>query len=167
MGVLIPLVISGFVGLGSVIASLEDKLPNQKLSFGQCILTNGNESSTARFSPIQRINTDWKVEHANDSFFLKLFSMSYLYQTALSTLGTIVFGIICSLVILVSGRYRDKHTHSKVNVRLLSRPLLSLWVRIFGKERMSHWVDFEPATFGEAKPKNYLNNNSGVIELNT
>lgn len=158
----VSILISGFVGLGNIIAGREGKVPEAEQRLQLC--TNGCETEPiSRFfrknmthgynmisdymekeGPSIMAYSGWKEAHKDDSWALKVWSLSYIWQPGIGCVTTLIFGILFSYIIIAL----KKHPKEKVHTSLLSKPWLSLWEKIFGKESMSNWVDYgEVETF--------------------
>ncbi|KAG4068534.1 hypothetical protein HA402_004875 [Bradysia odoriphaga] len=144
LGMFVSILFSGFIGLGNIIAGIQDLLPNQRLNLTVqgCTCSNGVEEQFCRDFPDNQYldladNSHWKEN--DDSVLIRMFSISYIWQPGVGTLSTIVFGIFFSaLVILI-----DKSKRKKVHAKLLSKPFIRLWNKIFGKSRMDNWIDYD------------------------
>ncbi len=149
LALVVSIAISAFVGLGNIIAGINDELPNQKLP----LLTSGcqlvNETAEELFtttpavlghdlfaSPHLRANTAWK--NRDDSFALRVWSISYIWQPGIGGLSTLFFGLIFSALVLLR-----KKRAPRVNESLLSVPFTNMWKRLFGMEYLEKWVDFD------------------------
>jgi len=170
----VSILVSGFVGLGGILAGRENKLPDQRLTLRTdgCALV-GNETVTERsFNhnsffgrndlPDIIAPGDWKEDHAGDSALIKIWSTSYMWQPAIATFVTFFVAMIVS-GILVSLR---KGNPPKVNASLLGKPFVALWRKLFGEKYLEKWIDFEsPPLSGDPQEKAArLNNNNDASQ---
>jgi len=145
----VSIVISMFIGIGNIVAGRQEWLPDQKL----CLSTHGcTLAPESRSNPFEifakddldvslycpsKTNTAWK--HNEDSFALRLWSISYVWQPGVGGITTFVFGIIFSAIVLAI----RKNQGPKVNESLLSIPFTRLWKKLFGKAYVDKWIDFD------------------------
>lgn len=144
---------SGFIGLGNIIAGMQNVLPNQRLNLTLqgCVCSNGEVQQFCRDFPDNEFldlpdNSHWKDNE--DSALVQVFTTSYMWQPCVGALSTMVFGIFFSLLVNLFCRSKRK----KVHVKLLSKPLIRLWNTVFGESRMLNWIDYdEKVVFGKGK----------------
>lgn len=142
LGIFVSIALSGFVGLGNIIAGRNDLLPNQKLaleSYGCDFIDPLINATTLPHSDVLR--SAWK--HEEYSFAVKIWSFSYIWLPGIGGLSTVIFGALFSFIILNI----DKKSERKVNKSLLSKPFLRLWKKCFGEEYMANYVDSESPPF--------------------
>lgn len=135
---------SGFLGLGNIIAGIQNILPNQRLNLtlSGCTCSDGVEEQFCRdFSDNEYLdladNSHWKEN--GDSVLVQMFSLSYIWQPGVGTISTIVFGIFFSILVMII----DKSKRKKVHAKLLSKPFIRLWNKVLGKELMDKWIDYD------------------------
>lgn len=80
-------------------------------------------------------NTAWKEEEY--SSLNNIFAISYLWQPLITVVSTVVFGLIFSLCIQTRKKY------ARVKSGYLTPLVTSMWIKIFGKDRLAQWVEFE------------------------
>lgn len=144
---------SGFIGVGNIVAGIQDLLPNQRLNLTLqgCICSNGEEQQFCRDFPDNEYldlpdNSHWKDN--DDSVLVRMFTTSYIWQPGVGTLSTIIFGIFFSCLVILF----DKSQKKKVHARLLSKPFIKLWNKVLGKKRMENWIDYDDTVvFGNGK----------------
>lgn len=151
---LASILFSGFFGLGNIVAGIQDLLPNQRLNLTVqgCICSNGEEQQFCRDFPDNQYldladNSHWKDN--DDSVLVRMFSISYIWQPAVGTLSTIVFGIFFSALVILL----DSSKKKKVHARLLSKPFIKLWNAVLGESRMSNWIDYDDKVVFNVKGK--------------
>ena len=139
LGVIPSLIITIFIGVGSIVAGNAKNLPNQKLPLRQdgCYVNSTDLYSTANSffsSPMVKSEPEWKqLEYSGLNNFL---GVSYLWHPLITVVTTVVFGLIFSFII-------NKYKKSKpVKVKYLTPVVLKFWVKVLGKERLEGWVDF-------------------------
>lgn len=153
LGMFASILFSGFIGLGNIIAGIQDILPNQRLNLtlAGCTCSNGVEQQFCRDFPDNEYldlpdNSHWKDN--DDSVLVRMFTTSYIWQPGVGALSTIVFGIFFSLLVILF----DKSKKKKVHARLLSKPFIRLWNKVLGKSRMLNWIDYDDnVVFGKGK----------------
>lgn len=144
---------AGFIGLGNIIAGVQDLLPNQRLNLtvAGCTCSNGIEEQFCRDFPDNDYldlpdNSYWKEN--GDSGLIRIFTTSYIWLPGAGVLSTIVFGTLFSLLVILI----DKNRRKKVHARLLSKPFIKLWNKVFGKSFMDEWIDYDDTVvFNEVK----------------
>jgi hypothetical protein len=135
--------ISLFFGIGAILAGNAGKLPSQKLPLRTdgCYCWNESGTISSELSSVERLslreNTFWKDEEY--SGFDNLFAISFQWQPMIPVIGTILFGLIFSVVVNVVRKVRNR----LVKEKYLSPVILSMWVKVFGKVEVSRWVEFE------------------------
>lgn len=147
------IIFSGFIGLGNIVAGIQNLLPNQRLNLTLegCMCSNGEEQQFCRDFPDNEYldlpdNSQWK--NNDDSVLIRMFSTSYIWQPGVGALSTIVFGIFFSSLVILFKKNREK----KVHARLLSKPFIRLWNKVFGESRMQNWIDYDDeVVFGKGK----------------
>lgn len=147
------IIFSGFIGLGNIVAGIQNLLPNQRLNLTLegCMCSNGEEQQFCRDFPDNEYldlpdNSQWK--NNDDSVLIRMFSTSYIWQPGVGALSTIVFGIFFSSLVILFKKNREK----KVHARLLSKPFIKLWNKVFGESRMQNWIDYDDeVVFGKGK----------------
>jgi len=174
LGVLLALVcsvaISMFIGLGNIIAGIDEKLPNQKLplSIEGCAIVNlttgATTTTTTEFSNFHSlpshpafldslysrssINTEWK--NRDDSIALRIWSLSYIWQPGVGVISTFVLGLIFSGIIVICRKGKGP----KINYSLMSEPFLKFWRMCFGQKYLNKWIDYDsPAYSGDPQAK--------------
>ncbi|ODN05898.1 Sodium-coupled monocarboxylate transporter 2 [Orchesella cincta] len=138
LGIICSLVLTLFIGIGSIVEGNAGKLSNQKLSVSteECYI---NETTNSFYSPNDtapslRFNTDWKnVEY---SPLHNLLGISYLWLPAITIVGSIVFGLIFSMIINTFKKPKP------VKAKYMTPIIVSMWVKIFGEKKASEWIDF-------------------------
>lgn len=161
---LCSIALSAFVGIGNIIEGRNDKLPDQRLELSTDGCTRINKTDSSFFSFADKIDehsfrpqTDWKELHKDDSFALKIWSISYIWQPGIGCVSTLLFGAFFSFVIIAVNRKSIKRVHKN----LLSKPWLRFWERIFSQEKLSEWIDYgDEETFRNA---NVISPNNLVI----
>jgi len=134
--VITSLVLTLFLGIGSILAGNDKRLPSQKLF----LRTDGcytNDTDPFFNLTIPRHNTEWKdieLEGADN-----LYAMSYLWQPIVPIVGTVVFGFIFSIII----NMLRKTEPTPVKTRFMTPIMVSMWVKLLGKEKLSRWMQFE------------------------
>ncbi|XP_035714145.1 sodium-coupled monocarboxylate transporter 1 isoform X2 [Folsomia candida] len=155
LGIIPTLAITLFIGVGSILQGNEGLLPVQKLP----LRTDGcyvNEMlQDTFFSPAGK---GWKDE--DYSPLTKIFSIAYLWQPAITIMSTLIFGMLFSIIINASGGNNGRKR--RVKSRYLSPHVLSMWVYIFGSERMKKWVEFEE---DEDVARNKIDNSDNKSEI--
>lgn len=137
LGMIPSLTITLFLGIGSILAGNAKELPNQKLP----LRTDGcywNETDVTsnfitRFSISE--NDGWKDQEY--STLNTIFSISYLWQPLITVVSSVVFGLLFSVII---NQYRKS---PPVKSRYLSPYIVTMWVKILGKEKLEQWIEFE------------------------
>jgi hypothetical protein len=143
LGLALALVISLFFGIGAILAGNAGKLPSQKLPLRTdgCYCWNESGAISSDLSSVERLslreNTSWKDEEY--SGFDNLFAISFQWQPMIPVVGTILFGLIFSVVVNVVRKVRNR----PVKEKYLTPVILSMWVKVFGKVEVSRWVEFE------------------------
>jgi hypothetical protein len=136
LGLALALVISLFFGIGAVLSGNAGNLPDQKLP----LRTDGcyqNESvSTMDILPLKE-STFWKEQEY--STLDNLFAISFQWQPMIPVVGTIVFGLMFSIVVNIVRKVES----IPVKQRYLTPVTLSMWVNVFGKKGLSRWVEFD------------------------
>jgi len=153
LGMFASILFTGFIGLGNIVAGMQNLLPNQRLNLTVqgCVCSNGEEEKFCRDFPDNEYldladNSNWKDN--GDSVLVRMFTTSYMWMPGIGTLSTIVFGILFSLLVIAF----DSSKKKKVHARLLSKPFIKLWNTILGKSRMENWIDYdENVVFGKGK----------------
>lgn len=149
------IIFSGFIGLGNIIAGMQNLLPNQRLNLTLegCVCSDGITEQFCRDFPDNEYldladNSNWKDN--GDSILVRMFTTSYIWQPGIGGISTLVFGLVFSfLVILI-----DKSQRKKVHAKLLSKPLITMWNKILGESTMQKWIDYdETVGFGKGKIK--------------
>lgn len=126
-----------FFGIGSIMKNNAGELPNQMLP----VRTDGcyiNETITtfADSSPYSmKQNVEWKDE--TYTTLTKVLSISYLWQPVITIVGTVVFGLLFSLIINMFQK------SPKVKSKLMTPIILSMWKKILGVDKLSRWIDFD------------------------
>jgi len=148
LGIIPSLVITLFLGVGTIIAGNAGDLPNQKLP----LRTDGcylNTTESLRSYPIEsmlmKANTAWKDEEY--STLTNLFSISYLWQPMITLFSTVIFGLLFSLIINVYKR------SPPVKEKYMTPIIVSMWKAILGKERLESWIEFEEDDINDNKSK--------------
>lgn len=147
------IIFSGFVGLGNIIAGMQNLLPNQRLNLTLqgCVCSNGEVQQHCRDFPDNKYldlpdNSHWKDN--DDSGLVQVFTTSYMWQPAVGALSTVVFGIFFSLIVNLFWPGKRKKVHAK----LLSKPFIRLWSTLLGESRMDNWIDYdEKVVFGKGR----------------
>jgi hypothetical protein len=82
-------------------------------------------------------NTFWKEQDypALDN----LFAISFQWQPMIPVVGTIVFGLMFSIVVNIVRKVES----IPVKQKYLTPVTLSMWVNVFGKKGLSRWVEFD------------------------
>jgi len=144
LGMCASILFSGFIGLGNIIAGVQNMLPNQRLNLTLqgCTCSNGVEEQFCRDFPDNEYldlpdNSHWKDN--GDSILVRMFTTSYIWQPGVGALSTIVFGIFFSCLVILFDRSKKKKVHAK----LLSKPFIKLWNKVLGKSRMENWIDYD------------------------
>lgn len=155
LGVFPALFLTLFIGVGSILDGNEGLLPNQKLPLRTdgCYINDTIDDFTTTISSmfgdsrsgsiISSYPTSWKDEEY--SALTKLFSVAYLWQPVITVLSTIIFGLLFSIMINLwrkNGEKGDRH-RQPVKSRYLSPHILTMWVKLLGKDRLKDWVEFE------------------------
>lgn len=161
---LCSIALSAFVGIGNIIADRNEKLPNQRLDLSTDGCERISKTISSNFSLAEDIDglslrsqTYWKELHKDDSFAIKIWSISYIWQPAIGCVTTLLFGAFFSFVIIAVNRKSIKRVHKN----LLSKPWLRFWERIFSQEMLGEWIDYgDEETFRKA---NVVSPNSLVI----
>jgi hypothetical protein len=128
-----------FFGIGAILAENAGKLPNQKLPLrtdGCYYYWNESVAISSEFASVGE-NTFWKDEEY--SGLDNLFAISFQWQPMIPVVGTVLFGLIFSVVVNVVRKDRN----SPVKEKYLTPVVLSMWVKVFGKVEVSRWVEFE------------------------
>ncbi|KAJ6648014.1 Sodium-coupled monocarboxylate transporter 1, partial [Pseudolycoriella hygida] len=117
LGMFFSILFSGFFGLGSIIAGIQNILPNQRLNLTLegCVCSNGIEEQYCRDFPDNEYlklpdNSHWKDN--DDSVLVRMLTISYIWQPGVGTISTIVFGIFFSAL-------------------------------VFGESTMQNWIDYD------------------------
>ncbi|OXA57937.1 Sodium-coupled monocarboxylate transporter 1 [Folsomia candida] len=151
LGLLASVVITGFIGIGNIVAEKLYLLPDMKLSLSLrgCSCTNSTSIETIIMpcsdfiSPqnLTQLDTfdsfDWKEN--DDSIFIKIWSTSYIWQPGIGVVSTLFFGAVFSIIVTSINR---KHV-KKVPARLLSKPFIKLWNKVIGDARMRQWIEYD------------------------
>jgi len=145
LGIFCSILLTGFIGLGNIVISTMDKIPDQKLF----LTTEGceRENMTTQYyqhieHDLSKISFDWKDEEA--SFWVQLWSISYIWQPAVGIITTMFFGGFFSAI--VNSKRSAKTKSNRVKSDLLCKPILNVWLKCFGMNYMMNWVDFENQT---------------------
>jgi hypothetical protein len=137
MGVIVSLAMTLFLGIGSIIAGNDGKLPNQKLS----LRTDGcylNETDSYDIDQnFLRTNVAWKEQDYPG--LDNIFAMSYLWQPLIPVVGTVVFGLIFSAIV----NLLRKTDPTPVKTKYMTPIILSMWVKLLGRKRLTKWIRFE------------------------
>lgn len=173
------------MGIGNILEDRNGKVPNQRLelSVRGCECTSDTSDAIGTCSDLAGdwVNstynhaTDWKELSHDDSFVLKIWSVSYIWQPCIGCLSTVIFGLICSGIVIAINR----KSIEKVHKNLLSKPWLRFWEKIFGEDRMSEWVEYTDEetfrnkasnnsfTVNGGKPADLTTDNNNAISLKT
>lgn len=145
LGAICSLVLTLFIGIGSIIQGNAGKLSNQKLPLrtdGCYILENETQSSTVNYFIVEdsdqfsvRGNTAWKDEEF--SALNSLFGISYLWLPAITVCSAIIFGLIFSMLINI------KSKQAPVKEKYLTPIIVTMWKKILDPERLKRWIEFE------------------------
>lgn len=144
---------SGFIGLGNIIAGIQNLLPNQRLNLTLqgCVCSDGTTEQFCRdFADNEYLdlpdNSHWKEN--GDSTLVQMFTTSYIWLPGIGGITTLIFGILFSVLVIAF----DKTARKKVHYKLLSKPLIIMWNKILGESRMEKWIDYdETIGFGKGK----------------
>lgn len=158
---------SGFIGVGNIVAGIQDLLPNQRLNLTLqgCTCSNGVEEKFCRDFPDNQYldladNSHWKDN--DDSALVRMFSISYIWQPGVGSISTIVFGLFFSILVILI----DKSQRKRVHARLLSKPLIRLWNAVLGKATMDKWIDYDDkVVFAAGKPQVVPSDDTNSLEL--
>lgn len=127
-----------FFGIGSIIKNNAAELPDQRLP----LRTDGcyiDEPMTSFFNNSQQFtlkqNDAWKDEMYSP--LTKVLSISYLWQPVIPIVGTVIFGLLFSIVINIFKRPK------RVKANYMTPIILSMWIRILGVKRLQNWIDFD------------------------
>lgn len=139
MGLVPSVALTLFIGVGSILAGNDSKLPNQKLPFGNdgCYL-NGTLTTEAAATTLARFTTtssNWKDQEY--SSIINVLSLSYMWQGIVPVFCTIIFGLIFSLIVR---RFRK---FPKFSSAFMSQPILKLWIFLRGRDNLRHLIEFE------------------------
>lgn len=171
MGAICSLILTLFIGIGSIVQGNAGKLSNQKLS----LRTDGCYLNTTTVSPENyfiatspeddlslspRFNTAWKDEEY--SALNNLFGISYLWLPAITVASTIIFGLIFSIIINMTMKKR-----ALVKVKHLTPIVAKMWVKILGKERLLNWIDFSTDDDTDKKKNDANNRSSSTSKSNS
>ncbi|XP_035714103.1 sodium-coupled monocarboxylate transporter 1 [Folsomia candida] len=146
-GMIISIAISGFVGLGNILAGRKNLLPNMRLplTIRGCPCANMTGFEAACEDLVDEDDQDrldlpdtsgWK--NLEYSGWVKIWSASYMWQPGIGIVSTLIFGILFSS--LVSALFPQRYP--KVKSNLLSRPFVRLWNKMFGVKCMQQFIDY-------------------------
>lgn len=110
-------------------------LPNQKLavSTDQCPKETQDLYANSTIA-----DWNWKAEAADDSFFIKTLSVSYMWYSAAGIILSIGLGLVFSILVnLVEGKPR-----LRISSRLLSPPVASFYFKYF-PNHIQQWVEYK------------------------
>ena len=122
-GLMVSVVFSSFLGIGSVIE--KSSMPSQALP-----LDASGESCAydVPAGPPPTACSNWK--DCYDSGLLKFFSVSYMWQPAIGCLVTVVFGMLFSFAYR---KYRGPGALQPVKSKLIIPVMLTLWMKLCPK----------------------------------
>lgn len=170
MGAICSLILTLFIGIGSIIEGNAGHLSNQKLPLREdgCYINETTTESTILSEISPRFNKQWKdVEYSDLN---NLFGISYLWLPAITVSSAIIFGLIFSMVINI---WRKP---PPVKAKYMTPMIVTMWRKILGEERIRHWVDFSDENdennsignnFCKSESITYLNNLNNNIQSET
>ena len=142
LGIFFSVLVTGFIGLGNIVISMMDKIPDQKLFLTTEGCERENMATKYYEQDMSKIAFDWKDEEA--SFWVQLWSISYVWLPTVGFVTTVFFGGCISGI--VNSKRSAKAKSAQVKSDLLCEPILKVWVKCFGMQYMMNWVDFENQT---------------------
>lgn len=121
-------------------------LPDQKLP----LYTTGCESNNHTTDSITNFNidntnfikakTDWK--NSDDSFGIKVLSISYMWYSGVGCVLSVCLGILCSLVFNLIDEYRNtSRSKTQIPSNCISPPILKLLQKFFPNASLK-WIEF-------------------------
>lgn len=133
--------------IGTFVANANGWLPNQRLflTTDGCSRNRNSSSSENVFISSEINSSSWKYDVKtleNDTWFVRIVSISFLWHPPLGILLTIFFGIIYSVIFNSCGGKTKGEQVKKVRANLLSPPMLKLWLNFFPKVA-EKWIDLE------------------------
>lgn len=114
-------------------------LPDQRLPLSSECSNQDTNVTTIMPDAVNMRSTgsdDWK--HGDDSFYIQLLSISYMWYSAAGCILSVFLGLVCSMFV----RLVEGNTTKKVPAEYLSPPILNLYVRLF-PNHIRNWVDFK------------------------
>lgn len=137
MAVIPSVGITLFFGIGSIMKNNAHELPDQTLPVRTdgCYINETIKSFVDSSPYSMKQNIAWKDESYTP--LTKVLSISYLWQPVITIVSTVVFGLLFSLIINIFKK------SPKVKAKYMTPLILSMWKRILGVERLSHWIDFD------------------------
>lgn len=141
-GAVVSIGLSLLLGIGSTINGLNGNLPNQKLPLSTegCFL---NDSTTVVPSTwiaelpsntMSRHEVAWKEEEY--SGIINLFSVSYIWHPFVAVVGTVILGLIFSLIVNLF--VEPKHP---IKASYLSPLVVKMWRKILSDDWYYYWID--------------------------
>lgn len=146
LGILPTLIITLLLGIGSIVAENAGELPDQSLPFRTdgCYLndTFGMKSNSNLYQGRYSLqdNMGWKDQEY--SGWVNFLSISYLWQPLITVCSTVFFGLIFSIAINIYKK-RSGWVPTPVPKKYFTPVIVSMWVRLLGKERLQDWIDFD------------------------
>lgn len=135
-----------FLAVGTTVNGLNGNLPNQKLSLitEGCYLNSTMDTDHSIASTYMQTDSDmlrnnsWKDEET--SGLMSFFSVSYIWQNVISVLGTVIFGLIISVIV---NKFSKGSINLPVPSRYMSPLIVKMWRKLLSEETFHYWIDDE------------------------
>lgn len=152
VGAICALILTLFIGVGSIVEGNAGNLSNQKLP----LRTDGCYLNESLGGLIE--STNWKdIEYSGMN---NLLGISYLWQPAIPVCGSIIFGLIFSII------YRLFRKQGPVKAKYMTPIIVSLWQKILSEKTFNDWIETEPILnikYESNEPNFVYNNNNNLI----